>query len=172
MRTGTLFTLLVVAAACSTQTQSSSPVVLDADAPSASSVLGEQLVSEPPKAPPITIDPSLRDPFQPGPVATTIEINPGCEFCLFPTSTLDQLRFIGTVTGGEEPRAMLVDPNGRGETISRGSLIGKTELSDGEYLAWRVDRIQMGKVILVREHATRRDQPPDTRVLALHANET
>src|SRR2546421_635384 len=68
MRTGTLFGVLVVAA-CSTQSSQPSPAV-DASpslAP-ASSIVGERLVSEPPRPPEaLSFDPTLRDPFQPGP---------------------------------------------------------------------------------------------------------
>lgn len=80
--------------------------------------------------------------------------------------SLEQLRLVGIV-GGDEHRAMLVDPRGKGWIVERGDRVGRAELRVDHFAGWRVDRIREGDVVLVREDATRADEP-ETRVLALH----
>lgn len=86
---------------------------------------------------------------------------------------VEELKLIGIVSGAEAPRAMLVDPRGKGWVVTRGDLIGRPEVlhdSGGDHrVSWRVDRIRESDVILVREDATHSIAPPSsTRVLALH----
>jgi type IV pilus assembly protein PilP len=81
---------------------------------------------------------------------------------------------VGLVTGALTPRAMLVDPAGKGVVVTQGELVGKPEVvrgaREGDYLAsWRVDRIRTGDVVLVREDAGNPEAAPATRTLSLPA---
>jgi type IV pilus assembly protein PilP len=87
---------------------------------------------------------------------------------------IDDLKLIGLVTRTETPRAMLVDPTGRGWVVIKGQFIGRPEVVHAggpggvDYeLNWRVDRIREGDLVLVREDPAHSDIPPATRVIAL-----
>ena len=86
--------------------------------------------------------------------------------------TIDELKLVGIVSTSDSPRAMLVDPRGKGWVVTRGELLGRAEvIHDGEGdhpVSWRVDRIRESEVVLVREDAARSTVPSSTRVLALH----
>lgn len=89
--------------------------------------------------------------------------------------SIDDMRLIGIVTGGVDPRAMLVDPRGYGHVVHRGQFIGRSEVVQGEgkgnksyEINWRVDRIRDGDVVLVREDPKNPEIPSSTRVLVLH----
>ncbi len=91
---------------------------------------------------------------------------------------IDDLKLIGLVTRTDTPRAMLVDPSGRGWVVTKGQFIGRAELVHAggpggvDYeLNWRVDRIREGDLVLVREDPAHSDVPPATRVIALRAVE-
>jgi type IV pilus assembly protein PilP len=86
-----------------------------------------------------------------------------------------ELRLVGIVTGGEQARAMFVDPSGKGTVVYRGTFICRPEAvhvggSNGpEYqLNWRVDRIREGDVVIIREDPAQPAIPPATRVIPLH----
>jgi type IV pilus assembly protein PilP len=85
--------------------------------------------------------------------------------------TLDELKLVGIVSNADTPRAMLVDPRGKGWVVTRGELVGRAEtIRDGEgdhAVSWRVDRIRQSDVVLVREDAAHSAVPSSTRVLAL-----
>jgi type IV pilus assembly protein PilP len=84
---------------------------------------------------------------------------------------LDELKLVGLVTSTNPPRAMLLDPAGKGWVVTQGELVGKPEevRSGGEVIAasWRVDRIRSGDVVLVREDPAHREGALATRVLAM-----
>lgn len=89
--------------------------------------------------------------------------------------SIDDMRLIGIVSGGVEPRAMLVDPRGMGHIVKRGQFIGRAEVVQGEgkvsrsyEINWRVDRVRDGDVVLVREDPKNPEIPSSTRVLVLH----
>jgi len=91
---------------------------------------------------------------------------------------IDELKLIGLVTRTDTPRAMLVDPSGRGWVVSKGQFLGRAEIVHAggpggvDYeLNWRVDRIREGDLVLVREDPAHADIAPATRVLALRAGE-
>jgi len=93
--------------------------------------------------------------------------------------TIDELRLIGLVTRTDTPRAMLIDPSGRGWVVTKGQFIGRAEVVHAggpggvDYeLNWRVERIREGDLVLVREDPAHSDVPPATRVLALRTAET
>ena len=87
---------------------------------------------------------------------------------------IDDLKLIGLVTRTETPRAMLVDPTGRGWVVTKGQFIGRPEVVHAggpggvDYeLNWRVDRIREGDLVLVREDPAHSEIPAATRVIAL-----
>jgi type IV pilus assembly protein PilP len=92
-----------------------------------------------------------------------------------PQYSLDELKLVAIVTGGDQPRAMFVDPTGKGTVIYKGTFLCRPEVvhiggSNGpEYqLNWRVDRIREGDVVLIREDPAQPAIPPATRVILLH----
>jgi type IV pilus assembly protein PilP len=89
--------------------------------------------------------------------------------------SLDELKLIAIVLGGDKPRAMFLDPTGKGTVVYKGTFICRPEIvriggSTGpEYqLNWRVDRIRDGDVVLIREDPAQPAIPPATRVIPLH----
>jgi len=89
--------------------------------------------------------------------------------------SLDELKLVAIVNGGDRSSAMFVDPSGRGTVVYRGTFICRPEVvhlggSNGpEYqLNWRVDRIRPGDVVLIREDPAQPAIPPATRVVPLH----
>jgi type IV pilus assembly protein PilP len=89
--------------------------------------------------------------------------------------SLDELKLVAIVTGGDMARAMFVDPSGKGTVVYKGSFVCRSEVvhiggSNGpEYqLNWRVDRIREGDVVLIREDPAQPAIPPATRVIQLH----
>lgn len=87
---------------------------------------------------------------------------------------VEEMRVIGIVTGVSNARAMIVDREGIGHTVSRGQYIGRSEIvqaggSEGlpVTLNWRVDRIRPGEIVLTRDDPTAPNRPPLTRVLPL-----
>jgi type IV pilus assembly protein PilP len=89
--------------------------------------------------------------------------------------SIDELKLIAIVNGGDESRAMFVDPTGKGTVVYKGSFVCRSEVvhiggSNGpEYqLNWRVDRIREGDVVLIREDPAQPAIPPATRVIPLH----
>jgi len=91
---------------------------------------------------------------------------------------VDDLKLIGLVTRTDIPRAMLVDPSGRGWVVVKGQFLGRAEVVHAggpggvDYeLNWRVDRIREGDLVLIREDPAHADIPPATRVIALRTAE-
>jgi type IV pilus assembly protein PilP len=89
--------------------------------------------------------------------------------------SLDELKLIAIVQGADQPRAMFVDPTGKGTVVYKGTFICRPEVvhlggSNGtEYqLNWRVDRIRPTDVVLIREDPLEKQIPPATRVVPLH----
>jgi type IV pilus assembly protein PilP len=92
---------------------------------------------------------------------------------------IDDLKLIGLVTRADLPRAMLVDPSGRGWVVTKGQFVGRAEIVHAggpggvDYeLNWKVDRIREGDLVLVREDPAHPEVPPATRVIALRGPET
>lgn len=117
-----------------------------------------------------------RDPFRGfssgGAVNTRAVINQ--RNVLVADYTLDDLKLIAIVQGGEQPMAMLMDPKNKGTTVRRGDFIGRSEIArtggvgSTEYqVNWRVDRIRPGDVVFVREDPAQPTATPVTRVLTI-----
>ncbi|MFO0665993.1 MAG: pilus assembly protein PilP [Polyangiaceae bacterium] len=91
---------------------------------------------------------------------------------------IDELKLVGIIMSGDYPRAMLVDPNGKGWTLKRGDYVGKPDVvhvggsSGTDYqLNWRVDRVRPTDLVLVREDPAQPGVPPATKVIPLHPEE-
>ncbi len=89
--------------------------------------------------------------------------------------SVDELKLVAIVTGGDQARAMFVDPTGKGTVVYRGSFVCRPEVvhiggtNGPEYqLNWRVDRIREADVVLIREDPAQPAIPPATRVIPLH----
>ncbi|HEY2366723.1 MAG TPA: pilus assembly protein PilP [Polyangiaceae bacterium] len=89
--------------------------------------------------------------------------------------SIDELKLVAIQTGGDYPRAQLVDPQQKGWTVKKGDYIGRPDVvhvggtNGADYqLNWRVDRIRDGDVVLTREDPAQPMVPPATRVLPLH----
>ena len=82
---------------------------------------------------------------------------------------VDELKLVGLVTNTAQPRAMLIDPRGKGWIVTTGEIVGRPEKlsgGSGELLAsWKVDRIRGRDVVLVREDVP--GAPSATRVLSM-----
>jgi type IV pilus assembly protein PilP len=89
--------------------------------------------------------------------------------------SIDKLKLVAIVQGADQPRAMFIDPSGKGTVVYKGTFICRPEVvhiggSNGpEYqLNWRVDRIRDTDVVLIREDPAQPAIPPATRVIPLH----
>lgn len=91
--------------------------------------------------------------------------------------SLDELKLVGIVTGNTAPRAMFIDPHGKGWIVGLGQLLGRAETvraggQSAEYeLNWKVDRIRENDVVFIRENPGRANIPNTTRVIALRTND-
>jgi type IV pilus assembly protein PilP len=88
--------------------------------------------------------------------------------------SLDELRLVAIVTGGEYPRAMLVDPAGKGWVVKRGDWVGRPDVvhvggaNGADYqINWRVDKVRDGDLVLQREDPAQPGIPPASKVISL-----
>lgn len=88
--------------------------------------------------------------------------------------SIADLKLVGIVLGSD-PRAMLLDPTGKGWVVKRGDFLGRPEViraggSNGTefQINWRVDRIRDGDLVLTREDPSNPGSQPATQVLPLH----
>jgi type IV pilus assembly protein PilP len=95
---------------------------------------------------------------------------------ILPQYSLDELKLVAIVTGGEYPRAMVIDPGGKGWVIKRGDWVGRPEVvhiggaNGADYqINWRVDRVRDGDIVFTREDPAQPGIPPASRVIALRA---
>jgi type IV pilus assembly protein PilP len=89
--------------------------------------------------------------------------------------SLDELKLVAIVTGGEYSRAMLIDPAGKGWVVKHGDFLGRPDVvhtggtNGADYqLNWRVDRVRDGDIVLIREDPAAGGSAPATRVIPLH----
>jgi type IV pilus assembly protein PilP len=97
---------------------------------------------------------------------------------ILPQFSLDELKLVAIVTGGEYPRAMVVDPAGKGWVIKRGDWIGRPEVvhiggaNGADYeLRWRVEKVRDGDIVFKREDPAQPGVPPASRVIALRPDD-
>lgn len=94
---------------------------------------------------------------------------------LLPEFSIDELKLVAIVGGGDYPRAMMIDPQGKGWVLKKGDFVGRPDVvhtggSNGtDYqLNWRVDRVRADDIVFVREDPAQPGIPPATRVITLH----
>jgi type IV pilus assembly protein PilP len=92
--------------------------------------------------------------------------------------SLDELKLVAIVTGGEYPRAMVVDPGGKGWVIKKGDWVGRPEVvhiggaNGADYqINWRVEKVRDGDIVFTREDPAQPGIPPASRVIALRAED-
>lgn len=97
---------------------------------------------------------------------------------ILPQFSLDELKLVAIVTGGDYPRAMVVDPAGKGWVIKRGDWIGRPEVvhiggaNGADYeLRWRVEKVRDGDIVFKREDPAQPGVPPASRVIALRPDD-
>lgn len=183
-RSPSSFWVLSIIALLACSNERAAPPPLEEAAPPA----GPVAVNDPPPIAPAPSPPPQpstatsegRDPFEPAAVTTLATLVPPKSRDVRPRKSkrfmLDELKLVGIVSNADMPRAMLVDPRGKGWVVTRGELVGRPETMrdrEGDHsVSWRVDRIRESDVILVREdiaHST--VVPSSTRVLALRHDE-
>jgi len=96
---------------------------------------------------------------------------------ILPQYSIDELKLVAIVTGGEYPRAMMVDPGGKGWVIKRGDWVGRPEVvhiggaNGADYqINWRVDKVRDGDIVFTREDPAQPGIPPASRVVALRTD--
>src|SRR5207253_3100774 len=121
---------------------------------------------------------SSRDPFHP----FTQVIKPTGETKVVPQYqvvlekyAIDELKLTMIVNAGDGPKAMFIDPTGKGWVVTRGMHLGRGEmvkLGAGAMtsypLYWKVDRIKPSEVVLVREDTLHPEVQPTYREIQLH----
>lgn len=92
--------------------------------------------------------------------------------------SIDELKLVGIVQGGEYPRAMLVDPTQKGWIVKKGDFVGRPDVvhtggtNGSDYqLNWRVDRVRDGDIVLTREDPAQPGVAPATRVIPLRTEQ-
>jgi type IV pilus assembly protein PilP len=91
--------------------------------------------------------------------------------------SVDELKLVGIVTRIHPPRAMFIDPSGKGHVVDHGDFLGRPEIVQGgttttDYeIHWRVDRVRPSDVVLIREDPANPDVPSATRVVQLRNND-
>ncbi len=94
---------------------------------------------------------------------------------LLPQYSIDELKLVAIVMGGDYRKAMLLDPTGKGWVVKRGDYVGRPDTvhtggtNGTDYqLNWRVDRVRDGDIVLSREDRALSGAPPATRIIQLH----
>ncbi len=119
-----------------------------------------------------------RDPFRSFTIgvtsATTTRGGPQTRVIL-PEYSIDELKLAAIVMSGDYPRAMVIDPAGKGWVLRRGEYVGRAEMvhvggsTGSDYqLHWRVDRVRAQDVVLLRDDPAQPGIPPATKVIPLH----
>lgn len=88
--------------------------------------------------------------------------------------SIEDLRLVALVTHTDEPRAMLLDPHGRGWVAVKGQFIGRPEIvhaggqTGADYeVYWKIDRIRDADIVLVREDPQHPGVAAQTHVIPL-----
>lgn len=89
--------------------------------------------------------------------------------------SIDELKLVAIVTGGDFPRAMVLDPGGKGHVLKRGDFVGRPDIvhiggaNGADYqINWRVDKVRDGDIVFIREDPAQPNIPPASRVVSLH----
>jgi type IV pilus assembly protein PilP len=96
---------------------------------------------------------------------------------ILPQYSLEELRLVAIVGGGDYPRAMVVDPDGKGWVIKRGDWVGRPELvhiggvNGADYqVNWRVIKVRDGDVVFTREDPAQPAIQPVSRVIVIRSD--
>lgn len=121
---------------------------------------------------------SSRDPFHvfAQAVKPVVEVKLQPQYAvLLEKYSIDELKLVAIVTAADGPRAMFVDPAGKGHVVQRGVHIARGELvklgagAMSSYpLHWKIDRIKPNEVVLVREDTLHPEVQPTYREIFLH----
>jgi type IV pilus assembly protein PilP len=92
-----------------------------------------------------------------------------------PDYSIDELKLVAIVMSSDYPRAMVVDPTGKGWVLKKGEYVGRPDLvhlggsSGSDYqLNWRVERVRAEDIVFVREDPAQPGIPPATKIVPLH----
>ncbi len=123
---------------------------------------------------------SSRDPFHvfAQAVKPVVEVKLQPQYAvLLEKYSIDELKLVAIVTAADGPRAMFVDPAGKGHVVQRGVHIARGELvklgagAMSSYpLHWKIDRIKPNEVVLVREDTLHPEVQPTYREIFLHTD--
>lgn len=123
---------------------------------------------------------SSRDPFHVfvQAVKPVVEVKVQPQYTvLLEKYSLDELKLVAIVSAGDGPRAMFIDPTGKGHIVLRGMHMARGELvklgagAMSSYpLHWKVDRIKPNEVVLVREDTLHPEVQPTYREIFLHTD--
>lgn len=116
-----------------------------------------------------------RDPFRPfaNVAKGAVKPPPNQRFVKLRNASIDELKLIAIVLGGDGGRAMFVDSKGKGHVLRPGDYLGRPEsvrvgTTGPEYqVNWRVDRVREGDVVLLREDPAQPQVAAVTRVIPL-----
>lgn len=118
-----------------------------------------------------------RDPFRTYASVLGPEVKKVAQYqreVILPQFSLDEMKLVAIVTGGDYPRAMVIDPSGKGWVIKRGDWVGRPEVvhvggaNGADYqINWRVEKVRDGDIVFTREDPAQPGIPPATRVIAL-----
>lgn len=118
-----------------------------------------------------------RDPFRTFAAVMGVEVKKIAAVqreVMLPQFSIDELKLVAIVTGGDYPRAMMVDPTGKGWVLKRGDWIGRPEVvhvggaNGADYnINWRVDKVRDGDIVFKREDPAQPGIPAASRVVAL-----
>jgi type IV pilus assembly protein PilP len=93
---------------------------------------------------------------------------------ILPQYAIDELKLVAIVLAGDYPRAMVLDPTGKGWVVKRGDYLGRPDTvhtggtNGTDYqLNWRVERVRDGDIVLSREDRALSGNTA-TRVIPLH----
>lgn len=122
-----------------------------------------------------------RDPFRSFAAALAPEVKKTVAHVqkevILPQFSLDELKLVAIVMGGDYPRAMVVDPGGKGWVIKKGDWVGRPEVvhiggaNGTDYqINWRVSKVRDGDIVFTREDPAQPGIPPASRVIALRAD--
>jgi type IV pilus assembly protein PilP len=119
-----------------------------------------------------------RDPFRAftaGVVSTASAMMRNQKLVILSDYAIDELKLTAIVLSGDYPRAMLIDPQGKGWVLKRGDYVGRPDIvhiggaSGTDYqLNWRVDRVRAEDLVLLREDPAQPGIPPATKIIPLH----
>ncbi|MFO0677762.1 MAG: pilus assembly protein PilP [Polyangiaceae bacterium] len=89
--------------------------------------------------------------------------------------SVDELKLAALLMSGDYPRAMVIDPTGKGWILKKGDFLGRPDtvrtggVNGTDYqVNWRVERIREQDIVLIREDSAQPSVTPATRIIPLH----